>query len=196
MHSAMTALGKDIQRFYDLLEGGKWLRLLNCARAPGVQAIAVYRFGQMIATWPTAARVFVEPLFIIAQFVVRALWGIELPRSASIGPGLYIGHFGGIIVSPCAVLGSYCSLSPAITIGMSGEGPRRGVPVIGDHVYIAPGARVFGKIHIGNNVKIGANAVVYRDLPDNAIVALPGFKIVSLAGNQHEAGRDAIKHVA
>ena len=196
MHAAMTALRKDVQRSYDLLEGGRWLRLINCARAPGVQAVAVYRFGQMIASWPTAVRVFVEPLFIFAQFVVRALWGIELPRSAKIGPGLYIGHFGGIIVSPRAVLGSYCSLSPAITIGMSGEGARNGVPVIGDHVYIAPGARVFGKIHIGNNVKIGANAVVYRDLPDNAIVALPGFKIVSLAGNQHAAGRDAIKDVA
>jgi serine O-acetyltransferase len=48
----------------------------------------------------------------------------------------------------------------------------------------APGAKIFGKIKIGNNVKIGANAVVYKDIPDNAIVVLdPGFKIISYKGN-------------
>ena len=56
-------------------------------------------------------------------------------------------------------------------------------------VYLAPGARVFGKISIGNNVKIGANAVVYKDIPDNAIVVLdPGFKIVSYKGNHSSGG--------
>ena len=67
---------------------------------------------------------------------------------------------------------------------MSGQGEKGGVPTIGDNVYLAPGACVFGKISIGNNVKIGANAVIYKDIPDNAIVVLdPGFKIVSYKGN-------------
>ena len=58
-------------------------------------------------------------------------------------------------------------------------------PTIGDNVYIAPGARLFGKIVIGNNVKVGANAVIHKDLPDNAIAVLdPGFKIISYAGNR------------
>jgi serine O-acetyltransferase len=56
---------------------------------------------------------------------------------------------------------------------------------IGDDVYIAPGAKVFGNITAGNNVKVGANAVVYRDLPDNAVVALSlGFQIISYKGNR------------
>ena len=66
---------------------------------------------------------------------------------------------------------------------------RAGVPTIGDNVYLGPGARVFGKISIGNNVKIGANAVVYKDIPDNAIVVLdPGFEIVSYKGNHRSGG--------
>jgi serine O-acetyltransferase len=56
---------------------------------------------------------------------------------------------------------------------------------LGDNVYVAPGARLVGKIAIGNNVKIGANAVIHKNLPDNAIAVLePGFKIISYAGNR------------
>jgi serine O-acetyltransferase len=66
-----------------------------------------------------------------------------------------------------------------VTIGLSGRGEKHGAPTIGNNVYIAPGAKVFGKIHIGDNAMIGANAVVHKDVPDNAVVVLdPGFKIV------------------
>jgi serine O-acetyltransferase len=51
-------------------------------------------------------------------------------------------------------------------------------------VYFAPGVRVFGRIRVGNDVKIGANAVVYKDVPDQAVVVLdPGFRIVAMSGN-------------
>ena len=184
-----SALRADVRRTYDLLEGGRLRRTVNCARSPGVQAVAVYRFGQWAAARPMPLRIFLDPLFLLGQFLVRALWGIEIPRQARIGPGLYIGHFGGITISPLAVLGARCSISPSITIGMSGYGDRLGVPVIGDNVYIAPGARIFGKVRVGDNVKIGANAVIHKDVPDNAVVVLdPGFRIVSYAGNAPPAG--------
>jgi serine O-acetyltransferase len=188
MDPIFAALRADVRRTYDLLEGPHLRRIVNCARSPGVQAVAVYRFGQWLAERPMVVRVFLEPLYIVGQFLVQALWGIELPRAARIGPGLYIGHFGGITISPLAVMGAHCSISPSITIGMAGHGERCGVPVIGDRVYIAPGARIFGKIRIGDNVKIGANAVVYRDIPDDAVVALdPGFRIISYAGDGQPA---------
>jgi serine O-acetyltransferase len=172
-----AALRADIRRTHDLLEGGRLRRALGCARSPGVQAVVVYRFGQWLAARAIPVRIVLEPFFVVAQFLVRALWGIEIPRSARIGPGLYIGHFGGITVSPEVVMGAHCALSPCITIGLAGKGERLGVPVIGDNVYVAPGARIFGKI--------GANVVVHRDVPDNAVLALdPGFKIIGLSGNQ------------
>jgi serine O-acetyltransferase len=108
------------------------------------------------------------------------MWGIELPRETDIGAGFYITHFGGIIISPAAKIGKNFTISQGVTIGVSGQGEKRGVPVIGDNVYIATGAKVFGKISIGNNVKIGPNAVVHKSIPDNAIVvSYPGFKILS-----------------
>jgi serine O-acetyltransferase len=166
--------------------------VLTCARAPGVHAVLVLRFGQWSRRRPKVLRILFDPLYMILDFFVQALWGIEIPRTAKVGPGLYIGHYGGITVSSVATLGRDCNLSQNITIGVSGAGPKRGAPTIGDNVYIAPGARLFGKISIGNNVKIGANAVIHKDLPDNAIAVLdPGFKIISYAGNRPASEGDA-----
>ncbi len=172
----------------------------DCARArenatgpawwaePGFQAVAVYRFGHWALRQPLVLRLVADPAYHVLNFLMKALWGIELSRKAQIGPGLYIGHFGGITVSSRAVIGANCALAQQVTIGVAHGGGQFGAPVIGDDVYIAPGARVFGPIRIGSNVKIGANTVVHRDIPDDAVVALdPGFKILSYRGNRRRA---------
>lgn len=180
-----SPLRADLRRRYAMTSGSTLKRVLSCARAPGVHAVLVLRFGQWSRRRPKLLRILFDPLYVILDFVVQVLWGIEIPRGAKVGPGLYIGHYGGITVSSQAVIGRDCNLSQNITIGVSGAGAKRGAPTIGDNVYIAPGARLFGKIAIGNNVKIGANAVIHKDLPDNAIAVLdPGFKIISYAGNR------------
>jgi len=182
---AESPLRADLRRRYAMTSGSALKRVLACARAPGVHAVLVLRLGQWSRSRPRLLRILFDPLYLMLDFFVQALWGIEIPRGARIGPGLYIGHHGGITVSSLAIIGRDCNLSQNITIGVSGAGPKRGAPTIGDNVYIAPGARLFGNISIGDNVKIGANAVIYRDLPDNAIAVLdPGFKIISYAGNQ------------
>ena len=77
-------------------------------------------------------------------------------------------------------MGKYCNVSQQVSIGHGGRGTDRyGVPKIGDYVWIGPGAKIFGKIKIGNNVSIGANAVVSKDIPDNAIVIGNPGRIVS-----------------
>lgn len=178
-------LRADLRRRYAMTSGSKLRRVLACARAPGVHAVLVFRFGQWSRRQYKVLRLLFDPIYAILDFFIQALWGIEIPRSARIGPGLYIGHYGGITVSSIAVIGRDCNLSQNITIGVSGAGAKRGAPTIGDNVYVAPGARLVGKITIGDNVKIGANAVIHKDLPDNAIAVLdPGFKIISYAGNR------------
>jgi serine O-acetyltransferase len=162
-------------------DAGWWL-------APGLQAVAVYRLGSWALRQPLALRLLADPLYVVLNALVKILWGIENSRHAQIGPGLYIGHFGGITVSQYAVIGANCALSQQVTIGVAGMGEKFGAPVIGDDVYIAPGARLFGEIRIGNNVKVGANAVVHTDIPDNAVIALdPGFRILSYRGNRRTA---------
>ena len=110
-------------------------------------------------------------------------YGIELPKGTKVGEGFYIGHFGGIIISGGAVIGRNCNISQGVTIGVAGRGENRGIPVIGDCVYIGPGAKVIGKIRVGNNVAIGANAVVTKDVPDNAVVGGVPAKVISMNGS-------------
>lgn len=185
MVSAYIAFRQDLSRTYNIVHGGRLRRSIACLRAPGVQAMAVFRFGHALLSLPIILRIPLEPLYLVAGFLIKFIWGIELPRSAKVAPGLYIGHFGGIIISGDAKIGANCNISQGVTIGLSGSGERAGVPSIGDNVYIGPGAKVFGRICIGNNVKIGANAVVSKDIPDNAVVALvPGFQIISTNGNR------------
>lgn len=184
MNNATASFSADFERYYRYCEGPHLIRLVRCWCVPGLQAVAVYRFGQWAKRRNVLVRLAADPLYLILNVGIKMAWGIELPRSARIGRGLYIGHFGGIHISCEAQIGRNCNLSQDVTIGVAGSGERRGVPVIGDNVYVAPGARLFGSIRIGNNVKIGANAVVSRDLPDNAVVVLsPGCEIISMKGN-------------
>lgn len=181
--SSDRPLRADLRRYLVRIKGGRLRRCIECVRTPGVQATVVLRFGQW-SKRQRLLRLVCDPLYLVLNLLIQMMWGIDIPRATRIGPGLYIGHYGGIIVSSAAVLGRDCNLSQSITIGVSGAGDKRGAPIIGDNVYIAPGARLFGRIRIGNNVKIGANAVIHKDLPDNAIAVLdPGFSILSMAGN-------------
>ena len=96
--------------------------------------------------------------------------------------GFYIGHFGSIVVNGEATIGSNVNISQGVTIGQSNRGPRKGVATIGNCVYIGPGAKIVGNVKIGNNVAIGANCVVTKDIPDNAVVAgIPG-EVLSMNG--------------
>lgn len=86
-----------------------------------------------------------------------------------------LGHkLNGIVIAAGAQIGKNCFLSHQVTIGRN----RGGAPVIGDNVYIGPGAKIFGAIRVGNNVRIGANCVVFQDVPDNATVVLPKPRII------------------
>lgn len=114
---------------------------------------------------------------------------ISIPFMTNIGSGFYIGHFGGIIINDKAKIGINCNISSGVTIGQTNRGPLKGCPVIGNNVFIGPGAKIIGAINIGNNVAIGANCVVTKDIPDNAVVVgIPG-KITSTKGSDGYVNR-------
>lgn len=117
-------------------------------------------------------------LFPVATIIVWHYpdkYGIDISSSTTIGTGLFIGHFGGIIVHPNTIIGNDFVIAQGVTIGEGYNPERTGTPTIGDNVFIGPGAKVFGKIKIGSNVQVGANCVVTKDIPDNAVVVgVPG----------------------
>jgi serine O-acetyltransferase len=125
-------------------------------------------------------------LFPVAWLILRSCeykYGISISYQTRIGSGLFIGHFGGIVVNQHATIGKNFNLSHQVTLGVANRGPRKGYPVIGDNVYIGPGAKVIGHVCIGNNVAIGANCVVTKDIPDQSVVVgIPG-KVISSDGS-------------
>jgi serine O-acetyltransferase len=106
--------------------------------------------------------------------------GISIPYNTEIGAGLYIGHHGAIVVNHAAKIGRAVNINHDVTIGVAFGGRYPGAPVIGDRVYIGPGARVIGGITVGNDAAIGANCVVTKPVPESSVVAgIPGVVISS-----------------
>ena len=125
-------------------------------------------------------------LYVIAWAMLRRhsrRFGIQIPPRTTIGPGLLISHFGSIVLNEDVVIGRNCNLSHDVTIGRSYRGAREGCPRIGDHVYIAPGAKIFGSVTIGDFAAIGANCVVTKDVvARGVVVGIPG-RVVSTDGS-------------
>lgn len=136
------------------------------------------RFGQWVALRSRVSRILLTPIYSLLFRRVRGRWGIEIPRATVVGPGLYIGHSGGIVVSPSARLGRRVTLSHDVTIGVAGRAGARGAPTLADEVYVAPGAKITGPIHIGYRARIGPNAVVHEDVPDHAKVVAPPARVI------------------
>jgi serine O-acetyltransferase len=110
-------------------------------------------------------------------------YGIAIPYNAPIGPGLYIGHYGGIVINGAVAIGSDCNINHGVTIGVKFGGKNPGVPVIGDRVYLGPGCVVIGSIRLGNDVAVGANAVVIESVPDSGVVVGAPARLVSTRGS-------------
>jgi serine O-acetyltransferase len=151
----------------------------------GFWASCVYRVSRAILSkirlrW---LRLPARVLLLCAQKVIEILTGISLPPECEIGDGLYIGHFGGLIVSGQARLGNHCNLSQGVTIGVAGRGDRRGCPVLGNRVYVGAGAILIGNIQIGDDAAIGAGAVVTKSVPPRAVVAGNPARILSYEGS-------------
>ena len=127
-----------------------------------------------------------KPLYYLLRLVISRLqykYGISIPYNTKIGSGLYIGHFGGIVVSSDAEIGKNCNINHGVTIGATYGGKSPGVPRIGDNVYIGPGSFVIGGIVIGNDVAIGANTLVNKSIPDEAVVVGSPGGIISYKGS-------------
>ena len=173
----------DIQVYCSLFQKN-WLSLLLTKQS--LWAIAQYRLNHWLEykyALPLVRQA-LKIIVIIWKKLIEITFGIELPQTAQIGKGLFLPHPYGIVLHPDVKIGEYCTISHEVTIGLAGRGKKQGVPHIGDRVYIAPGAKIFGKIKIGNDVAIGANAVVTKDLPDNAVAVGIPAKVISYEGSR------------
>lgn len=142
-----------------------WMRLCRYMRAKKLWRLGPYWIARIIYSH------------------YRFKYCVHIDFTAQIGPGLYICHVGSIVSNRRCVIGKNYNLSHEVTLGARSRGELAGCPTIGDNVYIAPGSKVIGKIHVGDHAAIGANCVVTKDVPRRGVVVgIPG-KVISEDGS-------------
>jgi serine O-acetyltransferase len=142
------------------------------ALALGFWALVVYRFGH--ARFVIRNKLLRAPwtvVYIVLHKLVEIFCGISIGSTARIGRRFEIEHHGCIVIHGAAEIGDDCLIRQGVTIGNSGADDPLGAPKIGNRVHIGAGAKLIGRITIGDDVIVGANAVVVRDVPAAVIVA-------------------------
>ncbi len=135
----------------------------------GFHAIVIHRLASALHR----AKISLMPRLIsqIGKFIT----GIEIHPGAKIGRGLFIDHGMGVVIGETSILGNNVTLFQGVTLGGTGKERGKRHPTLGNNVVVGTGAKVLGNIHVGDNVSIGANAVVIRDVPPNStVVGVPG----------------------
>lgn len=136
---------------------------------PSVHALILHRL---------AHRLYKKKRFFISRLISqlnRALTGIEIHPGATIGKGILIDHGMGVVIGETAEVGDRVTIYHGTTLGGTGKEKGKRHPTVGNDVIIGAGAKLLGPIVVGDNAKIGANAVVLKDVPQGAtVVGIPG----------------------
>jgi len=129
---------------------------------PCIHALISYRIAHIL---------YLKKWFFLARLISqlsRFFTGIEIHPGAKIGKGLFIDHGMGVVIGETAEVGDNVTLYHGVTLGGTGKDVGKRHPTIEDDVLIGTGAKVLGPITVGKGAKIGANAVVVKDVPAKA----------------------------
>lgn len=158
-----TAIQKDFYR-----ESGKWLSPFGIWKKcinPNLHYLFVLRKAQKYQKKSVPGLFW---RFILRHYQIK--YGFQIYPETQIGEGLYLGHWGALVINPKAKIGKNCNIAQGVTIGQQNRGKNEGYPVIGDEVWIGTNAVIVGSVSIGKNVLIAPNAYVNFDVPDNSMV--------------------------
>ncbi len=165
-------LREDIQTVFERDPAAKsWHEVLLCY--PGVHAL----IGHRLTHW-----LYLHHCFLLARVlsqINRFFTGIEIHPGAKIGRRFFIDHGSGVIIGETTEIGDDVTLYQGVTLGGTGKEKGKRHPTIGNRVMISAGAKILGSITIGDYAKVGAGAVVLRDVPPKAtVVGVPGRVVV------------------
>lgn len=164
-HTMFDIIRQDFDRYHSTWKGERpWRAALHAALTYGFLATCVYRYGRWTRTiGPRWLRLPFKVAYVLLKVPTELLFGIDISLNADIGPGLYIGHYGGIFLHCNA--GRGLSVGQGVTIGYKGAGKSDRWPELGNNIYVGAGAKLIGNIRIGDGAIIGANTVVTKDVP-------------------------------
>jgi serine O-acetyltransferase len=150
-----------------------WLRMTRCFKYNAV------------------AKVFLYPAFKYLLLRCQYKFGITISEDSDIGGGLFINRFGGIYFHRDVKLGRNVNVTHGVVLGQVNGGSKKGTPTIGDRVFLGSGAKIMGRVHVGDDAAIGANALVASDVPPMAVMAAPQATTISQRGSGMYINRQA-----
>lgn len=181
---AWESFRADVRRYFRYARAQTfWEQARIVAQTEGIWATAVYRAGRWLhREAPAPVRACLRVPLAAVREVTRLALGIHLDPACRIGPGLYIGHSGGVWVAPGAVIGRECNLSQGVTLGVGGT-LRRGSPRLGDRVWVGPKATLSGPLVVGAGAVIGANSLVVSNVPERGVAVGVPARVVATSGS-------------
>ncbi len=132
-------------------------------------ALPAYQYWYRKITASTPPRL-LKYVYKLMLRITRFAYKCEISTSSRIGAGLYIGHPYCITINPAVTIGRNCNIHKGVTIGQENRGRRKGVPVIGDKVWMGVNSTIVGKITVGDDVLIAPNTYVNCDIPSHSVV--------------------------
>lgn len=157
------------------------------AARSGFEVLLLYSGLHALIYYRLAHRLFLHRHFILARWLsqhAKFTTGIEIHPGATIGKGLFIDHGTGVVIGETAEVGDYCTLYQGVTLGGTGKDKGKRHPTLGNNVMVGAGAKVLGPLKVGDNAKIGANALVLSEVPANATAVGVPARVVRLNGEK------------
>lgn len=155
------------------------------AAKSNIEIIFTYSGLHAVAAYRVAHYFYNKKMFLTARVisqVARHFTGIEIHPGAKIGKGLFIDHGMGVVIGETAEIGDNCIIYQGVTLGGTGKDHGKRHPTLGNNVMVGAGARVLGPFRVGDNVKIAANAVVLKAIPDNCTAVGVPARVVRCNG--------------
>lgn len=170
-----------------LLEDARNIQRKDPAARSVLEVILLYPGFHILVYHRIAHWLFEHKHFFLARWVSqrgRHKTGIEIHPGAKIGSCLFIDHGMGIVFGETAEIGNNCTIYHGVTLGGTGKDTGKRHPTIGNNVLISTGAKVLGPFTVGDNSRIGANAVVLQEVPPDSTVVGIKARVVKIAGQR------------
>ena len=184
---AAIAGGKWRFSMMGLLEDARNIQRKDPAARSVLEVILLYPGFHILVYHRIAHWLFEHKHFFLARWVSqrgRHKTGIEIHPGAKIGKCLFIDHGMGIVFGETAEIGDNCTIYHGVTLGGTGKDTGKRHPTIGNNVLISTGAKVLGPFTVGDNSRIGANAVVLQEVPPDSTVVGIKARVVKIAGQR------------
>lgn len=177
----------DSMNFWQLIQED-WIAHGRDWSKPGLRAVVVHRFGVWrMGLQPKLLRAPFSLLYGMLYRKVRNTYGIELPYTVDLGRRVVIEHQGDIVIHGFCTIGDDSIIRQGVTLGLRYVEKPFDAPKLGKRVNVGAGAKLFGNIEVGDDVNIGANAVVLCDVPAQATaVGIPAKVIQKQEGSSSE----------